>query len=705
MKIIEKDLSQTYIGEKMSGKTIVQKILEEHDVSGKPAEHYSPGDPIFVNVDECITQDATGTMAWLEFEAIDIPDIHVPLSVSYVDHNTLQSDFKNFDDHQFLRTIAAQKGAVFSRPGNGILHQVNLENFASPGMIFLGSDSHTPTGGGAGAMAVGVGGLVIALTMAGEPFELKYPKIVKVHLEGELRWPWVSAMDVILELLRRLGVKGGLKRVFEYGGPGIETLSVPERATITNMGAELGATTSIFPSDHITKHFLEAQGRGEDYRPLTADPDAEYDEIIRINLSEIEPMVALPHSPGSVVKVRELVEGKSVEDILAGLPEKVHGHVREHVSRLYERGLTADQVCIGSCTNSSYLSLATVSSILKGHTVAENISMTVSPGSKNVVVQLAQEGLMEPLYSAGARVLEPACGPCIGMGQCPPTNGVTVRTFNRNFFGRSGEKSVGSYLVSPSTAALVAIKGKFVDPLAVTDVESEIFAEPDTFYNSKNMFIMPLSKEERGKVEIIKGPNIKECPVNDPMPASFSGKVLLKTGDDITTDDIMMAGTIVLPLRSNIPAMADYVFNPVDDQFVNRAKAYNPDNKRRVFFIVGGDNYGQGSSREHAAIAPMWLGLGAVVAKSVARIHRDNLIQWGMLPLEFVNESDFEKISQEDDLTLGDLDELKGGSNILILHNNTTGEDIEVEMSISGKEVDMLKAGGALPFVKKKIEG
>lgn len=685
------------------GKTVTQKILESHDVSGKDAASYSPGDPIFVRVDECITQDATGTMAWLEFEAIGIPEIKVPLAVSYIDHNTLQTDFRNLDDHQFLRTIAARKGAILSRAGNGILHQVNLENYARPGMIFLGSDSHTPTGGGVGALAIGVGGLVVATSMAGEPFELKYPKVVKVNLTGELRKPWVTAMDVILELLRRLGVKGGLKRVFEYSGPGVGTLTVPERATITNMGAELGATTSVFPSDEMTRHFLAAQDRVDDHTALSADPDAEFDEVIEIDLGTIEPMVALPHSPGNVVKIREIVERKPIEEILGEMPANVHDHVREHVGRLYERDHRIDQSNVGSCTNASYLALATVASILNGRTVARHVSMTVSPGSKNVLAQLSKEGLLTNIIDAGARLLESTCGPCIGMGQCPPTEGISVRTFNRNFFGRSGEKSAGSYLLSAPSAALFAVRGQFVDPLRETDIKPEIFGEPDRFVTSKNLFIYPLPMSEREGIEVIKGPNIMDCPVNEPIPAEISGVTLLKTGDDITTDDIMMAGAKVLPLRSNIPAIAEFVFNPVDDTFVRRAKEYNPDHKRRVFFIVGGENYGQGSSREHAAIAPMWLGLGAVVAKSIARIHRDNLIQWGMLPLEFSAPDDHDNIDQGDELRLGPLTELTGGENILTLRNETKGLDVKVKLDVSGKEIEMLHAGGALPLVKSQV--
>jgi aconitate hydratase len=643
-------------------------------------------------------------MAWLEFEAINIPEVKVPLVVSYIDHNTLQTDFRNADDHQFLRTIAAKKGAILSRAGNGIIHQVHLENFAAPGKIMLGSDSHTPTAGGVGSMAIGVGGLVIASTMAGEPFELKYPYVVKVHLTGKLKRPWVTAMDVILELLKIKGVKGGIKTIFEYSGPGVKDLTAPERATITNMGAELGATTSIFPSDDLTKHFLKAQGREEDFIPLVADKDAEYDDVIEINLSEIEPNVALPHSPGSVVKISELVEKTLIEEFLKRFPAKVHNDIIEFVGRLYERDLQIDQSCVGSCTNASYLALATTASILKGQKIAENISMTVSPGSKNVYTQIAKEGMLTDMIEAGARILESACGPCIGMGQTPPTRGLSVRTFNRNFFGRTGEKTAGAFLMSPASAALIAIKGKFVDPLKEKKIKPKIFTEPDKFITSKNMFIYPpKDKKTRESIKIIKGPNIEDCPLNEPLPSKLIATTLLKTGDDITTDDIMMAGSKVLPLRSNIPAISQYVFNPIDEWFVIQAKKMNPDQKRRVFAVVGGSNYGQGSSREHAAIAPMWLGLGAVIAKSIARIHRDNLIQWGMLPLEFSDPDDYDRIDQLDEIKITDLDKLQPGINTITVENTTKAFKFKTQVNLSDKEIAMLNKGGALPLVKSKV--
>ncbi|TET27700.1 MAG: aconitate hydratase [Candidatus Heimdallarchaeota archaeon] len=688
----------------MSGKNIVQKILEAHNISEKLITDYKLGDPIFVAVDQCITQDATGTMTWLEFEAINIPEVKVPLVVSYIDHNMLQTDFRNADDHQFLRTIAAKKGAILSRPGNGIIHQVHLENFATPGKIMLGTDSHTPTGGGVGSLAIGVGGLVVATVMAGDPFELKYPKVIKVNLTGRLNRPWVAAMDVILELLKLRGVKGGLKSIFEYSGPGLKDLTAPERATITNMGAELGATTSIFPSDDLTKHFLKAQDREKDYSLLVADDEAEYDEIVEIDLSKIEPNVALPHSPGSVVKIRELVEQIPISKLLKRFPKKVHVDINMHIGRLYERNLDVDQVCVGSCTNASYLALATTASILKDQTIASNVSMTVSPGSKNVFMQLAQEGILTDIISSGARILESGCGPCIGMGQTPPTKGISVRTFNRNFYGRTGEKTAGAYLMSPTSASLIALKGKFVDPLKEKTIEPKIYDEPDEFITSKNLFIYPpKDKKEREKIDIIKGPNIADCPINEPLAPEMTGLVLLKTKDDITTDDIMMAGAKVLPLRSNIPAIAQYVFNPIDEWFVIQAKKLNPDNKRRVFIVVGGNNYGQGSSREHAAIAPMWLGLGAVIAKSIARIHRDNLIQWGMLPLEFVDQEDYDKISQEDTLILKGLDSFKEGISIIDVENKTKKFTFKVKVNLSSKEIEMLGKGGALPLIKSKF--
>lgn len=688
----------------MSGKNIVQKILEAHNISEKLITDYKLGEPIFVTVDQCITQDATGTMTWLEFEAINIPEVKVPLVVSYIDHNMLQTDFRNADDHQFLRTIAAKKGAILSRPGNGIIHQVHLENFATPGKIMLGTDSHTPTGGGVGSLAIGVGGLVVATVMAGDPFELKYPKVIKVNLTGRLNRPWVAAMDVILELLKLRGVKGGLKSIFEYSGPGVKDLTAPERATITNMGAELGATTSIFPSDDLTKHFLKAQDREKDYSLLVADDEAEYDEIVEIDLSKIEPNVALPHSPGSVVKIRELVEQIPISKLLKRFPKKVHVDINMHIGRLYERNLDVDQVCVGSCTNASYLALATTASILKDQTIASNVSMTVSPGSKNVFMQLAQEGILTDIISSGARILESGCGPCIGMGQTPPTKGISVRTFNRNFYGRTGEKTAGAYLMSPTSASLIALKGKFVDPLKEKTIEPKIYDEPDEFITSKNLFIYPpKDKKEREKIDIIKGPNIADCPINEPLAPEMTGLVLLKTKDDITTDDIMMAGAKVLPLRSNIPAIAQYVFNPIDEWFVIQAKKLNPDNKRRVFIVVGGNNYGQGSSREHAAIAPMWLGLGAVIAKSIARIHRDNLIQWGMLPLEFVDQEDYDKISQEDTLILKGLDSFEEGISIIDVENKTKKFTFKVKVNLSSKEIEMLGMGGALPLIKSKL--
>ncbi len=681
------------------GKNIVQKILEAHDVSDRKIESYQPGDPMRISIDQTITQDATGTMAWLEFEAIGLPRVKVPLAVSYIDHNTLQTDFRNADDHEFLRTIASSKGAILSRPGNGILHQLHLENFAAPGKTMLGSDSHTPTAGGIGSFAMGVGGLAIATTMAGMAYELKMPKVVRVSLTGELRKPWVMAMDIILELLRRNDVKGGLGRIFEFGGPALKHLTVPERATITNMGAELGATTSIFPSDEITAKFMKAQSREDEWSELAPDADAEYDEIINIDLSELEPLVACPHSPGAVLSIRDIVE-RNVD-----LDKPQRGAIVDALNRLYERDLQINQVCIGSCTNASYVSLKAASSVLTGQQIDPAVSLCVSPGSKNVVEQLAREGDIATLFEAGVRMLENTCGPCIGMGQTPGVDQISVRTFNRNFKGRSGEKSAHVYLANPAVAALFAVRGRFVDPLKEMKIKPSIPEEPAMFINKKNMFIFPedLSTGDAKAVTVKKGPNIADCPINEPLPAMLEGSILLKTGDNITTDDIMMAGAKVLPLRSNIPRMSDFVFNPIDPTFVDRARELNPSEKRRKFFVIGADNYGQGSSREHAAIAPMHLGLSGVVAKSIARIHRDNLVQWGMLPLTFVDPSDYERIAQDDQIVIRGIDKLQPGQTVLSAENLSKGFNFQVAIELSDQEIDQLNQGGLLPWVKRQV--
>lgn len=642
------------------GKNIVEKIMESHLVSGNLKE----GSLISVRVDQVYTQDATGTMAWLEFEAIGIDRVRVPLAVSYVDHNMLQSNFMNADDHLFLRTAAARFGAYFSRPGNGICHQVHLERFAAPGLIALGTDSHTPTGGGIGMIAIGVGGLEAASVMAGMPFEFTMPKVVRINLSGKLRRPYVTAMDVILSLLKMLSVKGGIGKIFEYGGTGVKDLSVTERATITNMGAELGATTSIFPSDENTLKFLKAQGRQHQWIPLEADEDAEYAEIIEIDLSEIQPMIAQPHSPDNVVPVKDI------------------------------KGTKVHQVCIGSCTNSSYKMMKTVSSILRGRTVHEEVTLFINPGSKQVYEMLAREGDIETMISAGARILESACGPCIGMGGAPGSGQISVRSYNRNFKGRSGTKDAFVYLASPVVCALTAIKGEIVDPFE-TDTLEEI-NEPETFTINDNMLIPP--KKDRAK--IIKGPNIKEVPVKEPLENTIHAQVLLKLGDNITTDDILPAGTQVLPYRSNIPEISKFIFKNLDESFYERA--INAKSKGGGI-IVGGENYGQGSSREHAAIAPMYLGIKAVIAKSFARIHRANLINFGILPLIFVNPEDYEKVEQGDMLKISDLTAEVKGSQKYLVFNESKNISFEVYSNLNNREKELILSGGLLPYVRKKV--
>ncbi|MCX7988272.1 MAG: aconitate hydratase [Thermodesulfovibrio sp.] len=646
------------------GKNIVEKILESHLVYGD----LKPGNLIGVRVDEVYTQDATGTMTWLEFEAIGLDRIKVPLAVSYVDHNMLQSNFMNADDHLFLRTAAAKFGAYFSRPGNGICHQVNLERFAAPGMIALGTDSHTPTGGGMGMISIGVGGLDAASVMAGMPFEFTMPKIVKIYLTGKLRRPHVTAMDVILSLLKMLTVKGGVGKIFEYGGPGVKDLSLTERATITNMGAELGATTSIFPSDENTLKFLKAQGRQHQWIELEADEDATYSEIIEIDLSNIEPMIAQPHSPDNVVSVKEL------------------------------KGMKIDQVCIGSCTNSSYKIMKTVASILRGKTVHPDVTLFVNPGSKQVYEMLAKDGSIEDIISSGARVLESACGPCIGMGGAPGSGQKSLRSYNRNFKGRSGTKDAFVYLASPVVCALAAIEGKIVDPFDGS-IKIDLIDEPETFLINDNMIIPPQKDRE---IKIIKGPNIKEVPIKEPLETKITAEVLLKLGDNITTDDILPAGSQVLPYRSNIPMISTFTFKNIDETFYERA--INAKNKGGGI-IIGGENYGQGSSREHAAMAPMFLGIKAVIAKSFARIHRANLINFGILPLIFVNPDDYDKIQQGDILEIVDLiDSIKSDQ---VYRVRVVQRDIyfDVISNLNSKEKELIVQGGLLPYVRKKVIG
>ncbi|HEB71729.1 MAG TPA: aconitate hydratase, partial [Nitrospirae bacterium] len=596
------------------GLNVTQKILKNHLVEGELAA----GEKITVKIDQTLTQDATGTMAHLEFEALGVERVKTKLSVSYIDHNTLQTDFKNADDHQYLQSVAAKYGITFSRPGNGICHQVHLERFGVPGQTLLGSDSHTPTQGGLGMISIGAGGLDVAMAMAGHPFNLTCPEVLNVRLTGKLG-PWVSAKDIILEVLRRLSVKGGVGKVIEYSGPALKSLSVPDRATITNMGAELGATTSIFPSDSKTRDYLKAQKREKDWIELKADKDCEYDESIEINLDKLVPMVAQPHMPDNVVKVTSI------------------------------KGLKVSQVAIGSCTNSSFRDLMIVAKMLKGKTISPDLSLVVSPGSRQVYKMISDNGALATLISAGARILESACGPCIGMGAAPNSEGVSVRTFNRNFKGRSGTADAGIYLVSPETAAGAALSGKLSDPRKIAKklgVKYKAIALPKKFDINDNMIISPIPPARASKVEIKRGPNIAPLPSFDPLPDSLEGKALLKTGDNITTDDIMPAGARILPLRSNIPAISEFVFERVDTSFPSRAK------EEGGGFIIGGSNYGQGSSREHAAIAPKYLGVKAVIVKSFARIHMANLINFGILPLTFENEADYDRIDQGDELEL-----------------------------------------------------
>ena len=635
------------------GKNIVQKIFSSHLVSGK----LKVGEEIAISVDQTLTQDATGTMAYLQFEAMCIPKVKTKLSVSYVDHNTLQTGFENFDDHLFLQSIAKKYGIYFSKPGNGICHQVHLERFSVTGETLLGSDSHTPTCGGLGMIAIGVGGLDVAIAMAGGPFYITMPTVVLVKLSGALK-PWVTAKDVILELLRRLTVKGGVGKIFEYGGEGVKTLTVTERATITNMGAELGALTSIFPSDAQTKKYLKMQGREGVWKPLKADASAKYDEVVEIDLSALEPLIARPHSPDNVCKVSEI------------------------------KGIKVDQVCIGSCTNSSYHDLMVSAAMLKGRKVHPEVSLTISPGSRQVLEMITKNGALSDMITAGARIIEVACGPCIGMGQAPPSGGVSVRSFNRNFEGRSGTADAQVYLVSPETAIATAINGVISDPRDFGDPIGIKY--PKSFIIDDRLIIPPSEKPE--EVSIIRGPNIKPLPKKEPMPDMVKGDVLLKVGDNITTDHIMPAGAKVLPLRSNIPAISEFVFEKVDKDFVKRAK------EKGGGFLIGGVNYGQGSSREHAALAPMYLGVKAVIAKSFARIHRANLVNFGILPLTFENENDYNLFDMGDTIELPDIkNKLKSGIK-LIINNLTKNKEIRVTHMLTSREIDVLCVGGLLNY-------
>ncbi len=644
------------------GLTLTEKILRAHIVDGEPVK----GTEIGLRIDQTLTQDATGTMAYLEFEAMGVPRVKTERSVAYIDHNTLQSGFENADDHRFIGSVAKKHGIYFSRPGNGICHQVHLERFGVPGKTLIGSDSHTPTGGGIGMIAIGAGGLDVAVAMGGGAYYITYPKVVKVELTGKLN-PWVAAKDVILEVLRRMSVKGGVGKVIEYCGEGVKTLSVPERATITNMGAELGATTSIFPSDEITKEFLKAQKREEVWVPLAADPDAEYDEELTINLSELAPLAACPHSPDNV---------KSVEEIG---PMKI------------------DQVCIGSCTNSSLLDMMKVAHILKGKTVHPDVSLSIAPGSKQVLNMLAENGALAIMIDAGARILESACGPCIGMGQSPNSKGISLRTFNRNFEGRSGTKDGQIYLVSPELAAASALTGVLTDPRTLGEMPD--FKLPEEFIINDNMIALPADEKDMDSVEILRGPNIKPFPETAPLQATIDCGCSLKVGDNITSDHIMPAGAKILPLRSNIAAISNYCFTVCDEKFPERAKSMGQS------IIVGGANYGQGSSREHAALAPLYLGVKAVLVKSFARIHRANLINAGILPLTFVNEADYENIAEGDKLVIeGVRAAVESGKTELTVVNKTNGKEIPVLCELTGRTKDIMLAGGLLDYTRESLK-
>lgn len=639
------------------GYSITEKIIKSHLISGD----MTPGEEICLKIDQTLTQDATGTMAYLQFEAMGVPRVKTGLSVAYVDHNMLQSGFENADDHRYIGSAAKKYGLYFSRPGNGVCHQVHLERFGVPGTTLIGSDSHTPTAGGIGQLAFGAGGLEVAYAMGTTECYIIMPKVVRINLKGRLK-PFVSAKDIILEVLRRLSVKGGVGSVMEYSGGGIASLSVPQRATITNMGAELGATSSVFPSDDVTRKFLKAQGREEDYAPLFADPDALYDSELTIDLSALEPLAACPHSPDNVKPVSIL------------------------------QGTKIDQVCIGSCTNSSLADMKTAAAILKGKTIAENVSLVIAPGSRQVLSMLADSGDLQAMIDAGARVAECACGPCIGMGHSPNSAGISLRTFNRNFEGRSGTKDAGVYLVSPETAAVSALCGVFTDPTELDSAILTAISDTESFQINDNMIVPPLSESETAAVEVVRGPNIKPFPVNTKLPDSITAPVLLKLGDNITTDHIMPAGSKILPLRSNIPAISEFCFSAVDAAFAARAKAANGG------FIIAGTNYGQGSSREHAVLAPLYLGIKAVIAVSFARIHRQNLIGNGIVPLVFKNSDALSKISQGDMLELLNIrTKISDNNNSdFALINKTTGETIELSGDFSARQREHLLAGGLL---------
>ncbi|MBQ9946202.1 MAG: aconitate hydratase [Clostridia bacterium] len=637
------------------GYSLAQKIIRDHLVCGDMI----PGQEIGLKIDQTLTQDATGTMAYLQFEAMGIERVKTELSVAYIDHNTLQNGFENADDHQFIQSVAQKRGIRFSRPGNGICHQVHLERFGKPGKTLLGSDSHTPTGGGIGMLAMGAGGLDVAVAMGGGTYYIPMPYIVNVKLLGKLR-PWVAAKDIILEVLRIMSVKGGVGKIIEYSGEGVSSLSVPERATITNMGAELGATTSIFPSDDITYKFLEAQGRPQDFTELSADHDAVYDETIVIDLDKLVPLAAMPHMPDNVKTVEEI--GK----------------------------ISIDQVCIGSCTNSSLFDMLKVAAILKGKTVAPNVSLSIAPGSKQVLTMLAENGALADMIAAGARILESACGPCIGMGQSPNSKGVSLRTFNRNFEGRSGTKDAGVYLVSPEVAAASAINGYLTDPRELGDMPEIIM--PERFLINDNMILMPDSAEEACERAVKYGPNIKSVPTGHELEKMITAPVMLKVGDNITTDHIMPAGAKILPYRSNVPYLSKFCFAVCDETFAQRCI----DGGEGI--IIGGANYGQGSSREHAALVPLYLGIRAVIAKSFARMHKANLINSGIIPLTFKNEDDYDKISQGDMLRLENISDSVTSLTSAMLYNVTKDETYELDLELSERARSILLAGGMLNY-------
>lgn len=639
------------------GMTIGQKLIKSHLVSGEMI----PGTEIGLRIDQTLTQDATGTMAYLEFEAMGVERVRTELSVAYIDHNTLQTGFENADDHRFIQSVAKKRGLLFSKPGNGICHQIHLERFGKPGKTLIGSDSHTPTGGGIGMLAIGAGGLDVAVAMGGGTYYTTMPKMTLIRLSGKLS-PWVGAKDIILEVLRIMSVKGGVGKIIEYGGEGVKTLSVPERATITNMGAELGATTSVFPSDEITKSFLKAQGREEDWSELKPDPDAKYDEIIDIDLSALEPMAAMPHMPDNVKKVSEI------------------GNIE------------ISQVCIGSCTNSSLLDLLKVAAILKGKKVAPNVSLTISPGSMQVLNMLSLDGALSDILGAGARLLECACGPCIGMGQSPQSKGVSLRTFNRNFEGRSGTADAGIYLVSPEVAAASALTGCLTDPRTLGEMPE--IKLPERFIINDNMIEKPASVEETDSVEIKYGPNIKPFPTSVELPESIEAPAILKVGDNITTDHIMPAGAKILPYRSNIPYLSNFCFRQCDEKFSERCKAAGKG------FIIGGANYGQGSSREHAALVPLYLGIKAVIAKSFARIHCANLINAGIMPFTFADGSDYDRIDTDDTLALEGIREKIADGKPVTLKNLTKGEEYALNYDYSDRQTAMILAGGLLNYTK-----